>query len=153
MLFLVSLVVAARSRRELVLMGAAFLAGELAAAAGAPAFSFQPAPGFVEAACALTIAYLAVETLFLPEAGKRWLVVCVLGLLHGLYFALFLTETAYGLGYVMSGALLTEAALLAAMAYLFDRVKTPLARLQPVRALSAILLVVGMGWFFYRMKG
>ena len=44
-----------------------------------PRTTWDPAPRFVEAATALTIAYMAVEILALPQAGKRWLIAGALG--------------------------------------------------------------------------
>jgi hypothetical protein len=88
-LFLASLVLAARSRRELILLTVMFLAGQTAAALIVPLTAWQPPARFVEAAAGLTIAYLAVEILALPKAGMRWLIVAVLGAFHGLYFELF----------------------------------------------------------------
>ena len=89
-LFLAALAMAARSRRELAALVAMFLAGQIAAVLIAPHTAWQPAPRFVEAAAALTIAYLAMEILLLPKAGSRWLIAGLLGAFHGLYFHLFL---------------------------------------------------------------
>jgi HupE / UreJ protein len=87
-LFLAALVLAARSRRELLAIAAMFLVGQAASVLTMAHAAWQPAPRFVEAATALAVAYLAVEILLLPEAGARWLVAGVLGALHGLYFRL-----------------------------------------------------------------
>ncbi|MGH9672227.1 MAG: hypothetical protein ACRD44_03520, partial [Bryobacteraceae bacterium] len=69
LLFVAALVLGARSRRELLALGAAFLIGEIAACVAVPLSGWRPAPRFIEAAAALTIAYLAVEILLLPKAG------------------------------------------------------------------------------------
>ncbi|MBK5291363.1 MAG: HupE/UreJ family protein [Acidobacteriia bacterium] len=153
LLFLAALVIAARTRRELMLLTSMFVAGEIASALFVPGLAWQPAPRFVESAAALTIAYLAVETLLLPEAGQRWLVVVVLGLLHGLYFALFLTGSEYHAGYVLSGVVAAELILIAVLAWVWTWLARALHSLRPVRAASAALLVTGLGWFFLRLKG
>jgi hypothetical protein len=153
LLFLASLVLAARSRHELVLLAAAFLAGETAVCVLAPAFNWQPAPAFVEAAAALTIAYLAVEILLLPQAGRRWLVVGVLGGFHGLYFHVFLNASGYGTLWVLAGMALAELILIAAFALLFSRIGRVFARLQPARIAASGLFLVGITWFFFRMRG
>src|SRR5260370_7299479 len=88
-LFLIGIVIAARSGREGVLLVAMYLAGEWLIRPIARRIPWQLSPRFIEAAMALTVAYLAVEILTLPKAGKRWAVVFVLGLFHGLYFAAF----------------------------------------------------------------
>ncbi|MGH9660401.1 MAG: HupE/UreJ family protein [Bryobacteraceae bacterium] len=147
-LFLAALALAARSRRELVLLGAAFLAGQIASTLIAPLAPWQPAPRFVEAAMALTIAYLAVEILALPRAGQRGLVAAVLGVFHGLYFAQFVASSDFAAAYVLAGAATAEAALVALFGLLLAR----LARPRLVQAAAALLLILGMVWFFIRLR-
>ena len=151
-LFLASLVVAARTRRELILLTAMFLAGQIAAALVVPRTAWQPPARFVEAAAGLTIAYLAVEILVLPQAGMRWLIVAVLGAFHGLYFALFLRTTGYRAFYVLTGAVSAEIALIAILALLLSRLNRHLAALKPVPLCASVLLVTGMTWFFLRLR-
>jgi len=151
-LFLASLVVAARSRRELILLTAMFLAGQIAAALVVPRTAWQPPARFVEAATGLTIAYLAVEILVLPKAGMRWLIVAVLGAFHGLYFALFLRTTGYRAFNVLTGAVCAEIALIAVCALLFSYARKRLAVLRPVPVCASVLLVTGMAWFFLRLR-
>jgi hypothetical protein len=153
LLFLAALVLAARSRRELVLLLGSFLIGECASALLLPISGWQPAPRFVEAAAALTIAYLAVEILLLPEAGQRWLVVGVLGIFHGLYLGHFLSGSGYAASYVLAGVVSTEVALAALFALLFSRAGRALAGLRPVPIAAGLLLAVGMGWFLWRLRG
>jgi len=151
-LFLASLVLAARSRRELILLTAMFLAGQIAAAIVVPLTGWQPPARFVEAAAGLTIAYLAVEILVLPEADMRWLIVAVLGGFHGLYFELFLRTTGYRTFYVLAGAAFAEIAMIAILALLFSRLNRHLAALKPVPLSASVLLLTGMTWFFLRLK-
>lgn len=151
-LFLASLALAARSRKELATLTGMFLAGQTAAALLVPLTSWQPAPRFVEAAAALTIAYLAVEILLLPEAGSRWAVAGVLGAFHGLYFDLFLRTSGYRAAFVMAGAALGDLLLVAIFALLFRRIAKAAAALRPVQVSASLLLVVGMTWFFMRLS-
>jgi hypothetical protein len=151
-LFLASLVLAARSRRELILLTAMFLAGQVAAAIVAPLTAWQPPARFVEAAAGLTIAYLAVEILVLPQAGMRWLIVAVLGGFHGLYFAMFLRTTGYRAAYVLAGAVCAEIALIAIVALLFSYIGKRLAAWKPVPVCASVLLVTGLAWFFLRLR-
>ncbi len=151
-LFLVSLVLAARSRRELVVLTATFLAGQIAAALIVPRTAWQPPPRFVEAAAGLTIAYLAVEILALPKAGMRWLIVAVLGAFHGLYFEMFLTTTGYRALYVLSGAVLAEILLIFVCAVLFGYLVRRLTAWRPVPVFASALLVTGITWFFLRLR-
>ena len=120
-LFIAALVLAARTRRELIQLAAMFFVGELAAALIVPSTAWQPAPAFVEAAAALTVAYLAVEILAFPDAGQRWLVVLVLGAFHGLYFAMFSTASTFHPGWVMLGAIVAEAIQIAALGWVFSK--------------------------------
>jgi hypothetical protein len=139
LLFLVSLVIAARNARESVLLAAMFLAGEWMARPIAPRIPWQLSPGFIEAAMALTVAYLAIEILTLPDAGQRWLVVLVLGLFHGLNFAGF--PITY-----LTGAAATQAALIAGLWLAVSRVPEVWRR-RPAWA----LLAAGVGWFGVRL--
>jgi HupE/UreJ protein len=139
LLFLMSLVIAARSGRESVLLAAMFVAGEWLARPLAPRIPWQFSPRFLEAAMALTVAYLAVEILTLPEAGQRWLVVFVLGLFHGLYFG------GFPLTY-LTGATATQAAVIAAL-WLLTRRVPQVWRRRPAWA----LLAAGLGWFAVRL--
>jgi len=151
-LFLASLVLAGRSRRELVTVTGMFLAGQIISAALMPMTRWQPAPRFVEAAIALTLAYLAIEILLLPKAGARWLIAGVLGAFHGLYFALFLESTGYRPVYVLAGVALAEILAVIVFALVFTRIMRVAAVLRPVQVSASVLLVVGMVWFFMRLR-
>lgn len=139
-LFLLSLVIAARSRREAVLLIAMYPAGEWLARPLAGRIPWPLSQRFIEAAMALTVAYLAVEILTLPAAGKRWAVVFVLGLFHGLYFAAF--PATY-----LAGAALVQIGLIAGLVLILGRWITAVIR----RAAAWILLAAGLGWFVSRM--
>ena len=152
-LFLASLVLAARSRRELAALAGMFLCGQIACVLVAPLTGWQPAARFVEAAAALTIAYLAVEILLLPHAGSRWLIAGVLGMFHGLYFELFLRNTEYHAGWVLAGAAVAEIAAIALFAVVFARAVKIGAVLRPVQVSASLLLVFGMVWFCLRLAG
>jgi hypothetical protein len=152
MLFLAALVLAARSRRELAALAAMFIAGEIAAVLIVPLTGWQPASRFVEAAAALTIAYLAVEILMLPEAGSRWLVAGVLGGFHGLYFHLFLRESGYHAPLVLGGAAAAELIAIALVALAFSRIGRIARALRPLQVSASALLAFGMFWFFLRLR-
>jgi hypothetical protein len=153
LLFLAALVLAARSRRELSLLAGTFITGEIVSCVLLPLVSWQPAPRFVEAAAALTIAYLAVEIVLLPEAGQRWLVVAILGLFHGLYFAMFIQSTDFAAGWVLGGGAFAEIALIAVLAWLMSKTASALGRFPAVRVTAGMLLFVGLAWFFTRLSG
>ena len=151
LLFLVSLALAARGGRELAGMGMALLVGETAACALLPRFTVFLSPRFIEAAAALTVAYLAFEIILLPEGKQRWLVVGLLGIFHGAYFSLFLTSAGYGLWGFLAGVVLSEILVVGLvygiLRWLSRRVH--FARAVPVAA--SLLLTVGVGWFAVRV--
>lgn len=152
-LFLASLVLAARSRRELAALTGMFLCGQISSAILIPLTNWQPAARFVEAAAALTIAYLAVEVLLLPKAGSRWLIAGVLGIFHGLYFELFLRDTGFHAGWVLTGAALAEVAAIVIFALIFATTMRFAAVLRPVQVSASLLLAFGMVWFCLRLAG
>ncbi len=144
-LFLIALLLAARGWRDLGLLFGTFAAGQLAGALLIHPERLGLAPRFIEAAAALSVAYLAVELVMLPNAGGRWVVTGVLGLFHGMYFSMLLTAGEYQPGLFLSGALSAEA-LLATAAFFGVR------RIPFQRALGYALLVVGLGWFILRLR-
>ena len=152
LLFLASLVLAARTRRELALSTAAFVASEALACVLAPAIPLQLSPRFIEAAAALTIAYLAFEIILLPESKNRWLIVGVLGLFHGMYFSIFLAGSGYHLGLFLAGVICGELLLIAAFAFglrgLLGVARIPKA----VPIAASLLLTVGVVWFLVRLR-
>ena len=150
LLFLASLVLAARSRRELVNLTAAFLAGECLACAIAPRISAPLSPRFIEAAAALTIAYLAFEIILLPNSGLRWLVVGVLGLFHGTYFSIFLAESGYHAVTFLCGVAVAEVLLIAVFALLLGRLTRLAWMKRAVPVAATMLLTAGLVWFFMR---
>lgn len=138
--FLLILILAARSRREAILLTGMYLAGEWLMRPLAPRIPWQFSPRFVEAAMALTVAYLALEILILPDAGKRWIVVLALGLFHGLYFAAF--PPAY-----LAGASIMQIVAIAALVWATLRWAMPVIR----RAAAVALLLVGLALFAARL--
>ena len=152
LLFLASLVLAARSRTELLKLTAAFLAAESVACVLAPRLTFPLSPRFIEAAAALTIAYLAFEIILLPNSGLRWLVVGVLGMFHGAYFSIFLAESGYHAATFLCGVAAAELLLIAVFAFVVGRL-IGLARIPRAVPIAAwLLLAIGVVWFFVRLR-
>ena len=149
-LFLTSVVVAARGNRNLALLVVMFVISELLASLVGPR---QLSPRFLEAAAALTVAYLAIEVLVLPDAGQRWIVVALLGAFHGLYFGLFLEAgVASPVGF-LSGVTVSEllvVLLLAGARRLFRR-GFPGVPWRLDRAVAGLLFITGAAWFAVRM--
>jgi hypothetical protein len=152
LLFLASLVLAARSRRELAGLAAAFLVAESLACVLAPRITFPLSPRFIEAAAALTIAYLAFEIILLPNSGMRWLVVGVLGLFHGAYFSIFLAESGYHAATFLCGVAAAELALIVVFAMALGWLIRFAKLKRAVPAAAGVLLAVGVVWFLWRLK-
>ena len=150
LLFLLALVLASRSRRETGLLAAGFVGGEAVALAAASIFHLFLPSRFVEAAAALTIAYLALEIVLLPHSQKRWVIVIVLGLFHGLYFSTPASGTAYSPAIFFSGVALAQTA---AIAILWLILRNVLATSRVVAVAAALLLCTGIGWFILRLWG
>jgi len=150
LLFLASLVLAARNRRELVTLTAAFLAAECLACAIAPRISLPLSPRFIEAAAALTIAYLAFEIILLPNSGLRWLVVGVLGLFHGAYFSIFLAESGFHAVTFLAGVAAAEVLLIAVFAVALRQLSRLRSMKRAVPVGATVLLTVGLVWFLVR---
>jgi hypothetical protein len=152
LLFLASLVLAARTRRELCMLVASFLVAESLACAIAPRFALQLSPRFIEAAAALTIAYLAFEIVFLPNSGMRWLVVGVLGLFHGTYFSTFLVQSGYHVVTFLLGVASAELLLIAVFALIFRALARFAWTRRAVPVSASLLLTAGLIWFFVRLR-
>ncbi len=146
LLFLFALALAARSVKEWAALTFMFVVGQSVAVL----IGYQPNPKFIEAAAALTVAYLAVEILLLPEAGSRWIVVGVLGFFQGLGLTEFVAGSGYNPAYVIGGASLAQAVILILL-WLVTRQLNKVAMI--TRALAGLLLGTGLLWFALRLRG
>lgn len=151
LLFLFALVLAARNRRELLRMTAAFLAVLAATAVATLALGWQPPPGFVDSAAALTIAYIAVETLALPEARGRWLVAGGLGAFHGLYFGVFLQQAPMWPAAVLSGVFIACLFVLVLIFGTVERLPKDFRESLFRKIGACSLCIIGIGWFIVRL--
>ena len=151
-LFVLALVLAGRSRKELLWLAAAFIFAESISAVVVNAKSWEPPARFVEAAAALTVAYLAVEILMLPQAGYRWMVAAGMGVFHGFYFGSFLQRSQMDPLFLLTGVAFGEGLLLVIFAVLLNWLKRVAAALKPVQVGAGLLLVIGMAWFILRMR-
>ena len=138
-LFLLTLALAARTRREALVLGGVFLAAEYAARPVGPLLPLALSARLLEAILALTVAYLAVEILLLPESRWRWLIVGILGLCHGLSLA------GFPAGYLL-GALLLQAPILTVLCV--AALKMPREWSRPA---ATLVLVAALAWFGTRL--
>lgn len=140
LIFLLVLMIAARSAGDGYLLAAVYLGGQWAIRPLAPRIPWQLSPRFIECALALTVAYLAIDILLVPKAGRRWVVVAILGLFHGLYFAGF--PKTY-----LAGAELFEA--FALLLLIAAALKWAAPRMRQIGA--GALLAAGLAWFAIRV--
>ncbi len=151
LLFLLALAIAARSHKELLWIGVAFLVAEGIAAVLVAERGWLPPARFVEAAGALTVAYIGVEILALPEAGGRWLVAAGMGVFHGLYFGVFLQQSQMNAGSVLGGVAMMEAALLTLLGVVIQRLTRDFGERLLRNGAAGFLLAVGLVWFGVRV--
>lgn len=143
-LFLLAIAMVASDRKQFLLLTSVLVMVELTAAS---TLSVRLSPKFLEAAAALSTAYVAIEKLLLPKAGQRWLVVGILGVFHGLFFRFFAVELT-GVPSTLGFA----AGLL--VANLVWMIPAGLARFLPHRGqqiLTAMLFLAGTFWFVFRI--
>jgi len=91
--FLLALLLAARSLRSLVATITAFTAAHSLTLALAALDVVRLPSRAVELAIALSIAYVALENLLAPRSSARWIEAFLFGLVHGLGFASFLSQS------------------------------------------------------------
>ena len=147
LLFLVALALAGRTWREFAACAGGFIAAQALVGAVGSLIGWMPPMRFLEAASALTVAYLAAEILFLPDASLRWLACGAMGTFHGLFFATLLGSARMSPAYFLPGAFGGEGLLLALLGAV--RLRYVGSRAEQLGAI--LLLVSGLGWFGLRV--
>jgi len=144
LLCLCALALAARTRRELVTVAAAFAATQLPAVWMGGILTGRFTPRFLEAGMALGAAYVAAEVLLLPAASWRWVMAGVLGLFFGVNLRHFVSGSGFHTGYVLIGALAAQVAALALLG--LTRVKAGTMRFGGglIRGAGTLLLAAGL---------
>lgn len=149
LLFLLALALAGRSKREFAACAGGFLAAQALVGVIGGMIGLAPPVRFLEAAIALSVAYLASEILFLPDASMRWLACGAMGTFHGLFFASLLGSAQMSPAYFLPGALAGEGLALALLGSV--RLRYGGSRTEQLGAI--LLLVGGLGWFGLRVLG
>ena len=154
-LFLIALAIAARGGKRFAALVLSFFAGEAAGCMLAPLLPWAMSPRFIEAASALTVAYIAAEALFLPAAGKRWILAGLCGVIHGLSFAMIISGGGFQTAPLLTGVFVAQgviALLLTGISRAGALFGAARIRMQPSRALASVLAIIGLGWFLLRLK-
>jgi hypothetical protein len=157
-LFLVGLLIVSRGLRTLVAIVTSFTAAHSITLALATLRVVEPVGWAVEAAIALSIAYVGLENLVATEVRHRWLITFAFGLVHGLGFAGVLREMDLerrGLAASLIGFNLgVEVGQVAIVALLWPLLRllhrTP-HRDRVVRLASAVIVACGVFWFVERI--
>ena len=155
-LLLIALALAARTYRELAVLAAVFLIGECSGTLALLHTGWQPSLRFAEAAAALALAYLALEIIAFPRSGGRWLLGLVFGAFQGMFFALFIGQSGYETGWVLTGAAVGAASIAGGCALAGLAAGRLISREAWRRGLrtaaSGGLLVTGAVWFVLRLR-
>jgi hypothetical protein len=139
LLFLLGIGLAARSVKQAGGMVAVLIAVEWISPALAVKIPTTFSPQFLESAVTLAVAYLAVEILFLPDGGGRWVAVAAAGVFEGVMFAGFPKN-------YLVGANLIQVAGMAVFTLAALRLRQPWRR-----PAAALLLVAALVWFAIRL--
>lgn len=157
-LFLIGLLVVGRGVRPLVAIVTSFTVAHSITLALAALGVVDPVAWMVEAAIALSIAYVGVENLVAREVRHRWLLTFAFGLVHGLGFAGILREMELERrGLVASllsfnlGVEIGQVAIVALLWPLLGRLDRTRHRDRVVRLVSAIIAGFGVFWFVERI--
>jgi hydrogenase/urease accessory protein HupE len=157
--FLLGLLLAARSLRDMALVVSGFTVAHSITLALAALQLVHVPPSIVEPAIALTIAFVAVENFFDPPVKRRLAITFCLGLIHGFGFAGILEElglpggqvalalVSFNLG-VEAGQLAVVLPLLPVLLWLRQKEAW---RRQGMRAASSVLALAGAAWFVERV--
>ena len=161
LVFLFGLILVGGTLRGLLLTVTAFTVAHSITIALAVLGVWTPSPSFVEPAIALSVAYVGIENFFVKNANRRWLITFPFGLVHGFGFAGALGELQVPreqlVPALVSFNLGVEAGQLAVLAVVLPLLLWARRRAwfltYGVRALSAVIVLLGAGWFALRVMG
>lgn len=161
LVFLFGLLLVGGSLRGLLMTITAFTVAHSITIALAVLGVWTPSPSFVEPAIALSVAYVGCENFFVKNADRRWLITFPFGLVHGFGFAGALGELQVPreqlIPALVSFNLGVEAGQLAVLAVVLPLLLWARRRqwflTYGVRALSAVVVLLGAGWFTLRVMG
>jgi hypothetical protein len=157
-LFLFGLLLVKRGFRSLVGIVTSFTVAHSLTLAAATLGLVQPSPWTIEAAIALSVAYIGFENLFVTDPRHRWKITFVFGLVHGFGFANVLREMSLprsGLAVsLFSFNAGVEIGQLVIVALMFP-VLLALARTRHhglvTRVASVCIIATGLVWFYQRI--
>jgi hypothetical protein len=156
-LFLLGLLLVGRGFRNLVAIVTSFTVAHSLTLAIATLGIVQPVGWVIEAAIALSIAYVGLENLLVKEVRHRWRLTFVFGLVHGFGFAGVLQEmNLQTSGLLLSlfsfniGVEIGQIIIVALFWPLLVQLAKSAHRRLVVRLISISLLIFGILWFLER---
>jgi hydrogenase/urease accessory protein HupE len=159
-LFLVALLLALGTWKEVAITVSAFTLAHSISLACATLGWFAPSPRLVEPLIALSVAYTGIENLFGAEQKTRWRLTLLFGLIHGFGFAGAMQEIALPKERIPMSLfgfnLGVELGQLAIVALVFPLLqwasKKPTVRAKGFRAASAAIAAMGVIWCILRLR-
>ena len=158
LLFLVGLLVASRGIPQLVAIVTSFTFAHSLTLAAATLGLVSLPPRLVEAAIALSIAYVGIENLVAREVRGRWRLAFGFGLIHGFGFATVLREMelprqalASSLFTFNFGVEIGQLGVVALLWPVLLWVQGSAYATPVMRGTSAVITVCGVGWFVQRL--
>jgi hydrogenase/urease accessory protein HupE len=157
-LFLFGLLLVGNGPRSLVAIVTSFTIAHSLTLAVATLGLVSPAPWTVEAAIALSIAYIGVENLFVRNPRHRWKITFVFGLVHGFGFAAVLRDMELArAGLALSlfsfnlGVEIGQVAIVSLMYPVLVLMSHTEHRVLITRVASSVIAAVGLVWFYQRL--
>jgi len=157
-LFLFGLLLVGTGLRNLVAVVTSFTVAHSATLALATLGVVTPVPWTIEAAIALSIAYIGIENLLVPNPRYRWKISFLFGLVHGFGFATVLrdmhlarTGLAMSLFGFNAGVEIGQIAIVSVMYPLLQLLGRTPYRLAVTRVASCFITAVGLIWFYQRI--
>jgi hydrogenase/urease accessory protein HupE len=158
-LFLFGLLVIGTGLRNLVAIVTSFTVAHSMTLAVATLGVVQPVPWMIEAAIALSIAYIGFENLLVQNPRYRWKITFVFGLVHGFGFATVLREMHLPrAGLVVSlfsfnaGVEIGQIAIVSVMYPVLLAIARTSYRVPISRIVSSAIAVIGLFWFCQRVR-
>ena len=158
LLFLLGLLLVGRGIRNLIAIVTSFTVAHSLTLALATLGLVQPAGWIIEAAIALSIAYVGLENLLVKEVRHRWRLSFGFGLVHGFGFAGILQQMDLARGGLLLslftfnlGVEVGQLVIVALFWPLLQQLSRSQYRVAVVRSASTVVLVFGVLWFLERV--
>jgi HupE / UreJ protein/Domain of unknown function (DUF6702) len=158
-LFLLGLLLVGRGFRNLVIIVTSFTVAHSLTLSLAILGAIEPAAWTVEAAIALTIAYVGLENLIASDVRHRWKITFLFGLIHGFGFANVLRTMelsqralAVSLFSFNLGVEMGQVAIVGLMLPFLMFLERTQYRKLVTQVASSVIVALGLFWFYQRVR-